>query len=667
MRFLRYGVSLMLALTVFLSGSTLAFVSNAKAETIAFYNFSLDELQMNELAEKGEDKILLAVDGESGFVIMLPKNCSEALMRAAETLRYVVKQMTGADIPVSRDSAISAEYLFRLDTAMDIERPTQSDIADGYRTVVDDSGISICGGTEDGTVNGIYGFIEDVLGCIFLTPDDTYIPKQSTVWISKNDELSVPATLWRDVYAFETVQNKWAEKLRLNGIDSKTDDSSLTIEQLQYEGWGTWCHNCYQYLSPEDYFDTHPEYFSEKNGERVTTYGGREAYLCLSNPEVFEIVKNALDEKIAANPDKLYWDFSGNDNSSLAGCECAECRAADKAAGGTGMGTLLPFLNKLAQAFPDKYISSLAYFHTLKAPKNIKAEPNVVIKLCSMPGDQASSYLYGENRNSRVFKEQVEEWSKITDKLVVWDYVVNFSHLVMPFPNFSVQADNQKFYEENGIIGVFHQASREKGGEFACLRAYVLSHLMWEGSDMDVEKCVSKYVSAYFGDAAPMIIQYMNLCAAEHSASNKTLGLYDGLMAHYNGYLSKSNVERYKELIDEAKAAVKGEALYENRVEEVELSIAYATVLQPEIGNDERQAALDLLNALCDKHGITMICEWDSLENFNQNSLTGILAGEKKQLMLPYLIGGGICAGTVLIAAVAIIVFKAIQKRRSVK
>lgn len=66
------------------------------------------------------------------------------------------------------------------------------------------------------------------------------------------------------------------------------------------------------------------------------------------------------------------------------------------------MGTLLLFLNKLDKVFPDKYISILAYTHTLKALKNIKAEANVIIKLCSMPGEQGLSYLYGGNKNSFV-------------------------------------------------------------------------------------------------------------------------------------------------------------------------------------------------------------------------------------------------------------------------
>ncbi|MDY5949286.1 MAG: DUF4838 domain-containing protein, partial [Oscillospiraceae bacterium] len=583
---------------------------------------------------------------------------------AAETLQNVFERMTGTAMPIiSENQADPSAHNFCIDSALGTERPN-GDISDGYRIVIGDTDISICGATQAGSRNGVYGFIEDFLGCMFLTPDDTFIPENKTVCLEKTDRVFKPATRWRDVYAYETVQNNWAAKLRLNGIDVESDNPELSIEELQYEGWGTWCHDCYDYLSPDDYFAEHPEYFSEKDGVRVTSYDNREAYLCLSNPEVFEIVKNSLAKKIEENPDVMYWDFSGNDNPSLAGCQCEACKAADKAAGGTGMGTLLPFLNKLAKAFPDKYISTLAYLHTLKAPKNIKAEPNVVIKLCSMPGDQASSYLDGANANSAEFKAQVEEWSKITDKIVVWDYVVNFAHLLMPFPNFAVQAKNQQFYEENNIIGVFHQASREKGGEFACLRSYVLSRLMWEGSGADVAECVSKYVAAYYGEAAPKVIEYMNLCASELCASGKKLGLYDGLMPHYSGYLSENNVKKYKELISEAKAAVAGNSELESRIEAIELSVEYAAVLLPEISDAERRAALAKINELCEKHGITMVCEWNSLENFNKTDLEATVAGEKKDIKKPYIIGASVAGAAALTAAAGTVVYKIIKKKK---
>ncbi len=659
-------LSVVLAAALSATGNMFAFAAEKKSPSVESITFpDINQISSAQISEPGENKIPLIVNGKSDYIIIVPNGCNNSLLESAETLSDVIDEMTGVKLPVIRESENkkSNKYIC-IDTALNTARPNDSDIADGYRTVADENGIFICGATESGSRNGVYAFIENALGCVFLTPDETYIPKCSDLWIYKTNEISKPSTLWRDVYSYETAQNKWAAKLRLNGIDVETDETGLNIEELQYEGWGTWCHNCYQYLSPDDYFNEHPEYFSEKNGKRVTTYKGRDAYLCLSNPDVFEIVKNSLAEKIAENPDQLYWDFSGNDNPSLAGCECSKCKAADKAAGGTGMGTLLPFLNKLAQAFPDKYISSLAYLHTLKAPKNIKAEPNVVIKLCSMPGDQASSYYDGANSNSEEFKTQVEEWSKITDKIVVWDYVVNFSHLLMPFPNFAVQAKNQKFYEDNNIIGIFHQASREKGGEFACLRAYVLSHLMWEGSNMNVADCVSKYLCACYGKAAPSVIEYMNLCASELCNSNKPLGLYDGLMNHYNGYLSPDNIDKYNQIISSAKEAAADDSVVLSRLEEIELSVAYATVLLPKISDEERQAALDTVNYICGKKGITMVCEWDSLENFNQSSLKSTVKAEKQGLRTPYYIGIGVVAACGVIAAGGLI-FKSKKKKHS--
>lgn len=667
MKLLKKGLSVILSALILLSGSTAVYAQgkDGNSEKIGFASVPQEELQMNSLEEKGKNKIALFENSKTEFDIVIPDKVCPELETAVKTLQEAIEKITGGKIDIVKESSADlSKKNILIDRVKGANMPEEEDISDGYRLVIDENSISICSSSQQGTANGIYSFLEDKLGCMFLTPDDTYISSHKNIYLDYTDETDKPAVKWRDVYAYETAQNKWAAKLRLNGINTEPQNGESGIEELQYEGWGTWCHNCYDYLSPDDYFDTHPEYFSEKNGERVKEYGGRDAYLCLSNPEVFEIVKNSMAQKMKENPDKLYWDFSGNDNSSLAGCECETCKAADKAAGGTGMGTLLPFLNKLAKAFPDKYISTLAYLHTLKAPENIKTEPNVVIKLCSMPGDQACSYLNGANKNSAQFKEQVEQWSKITDNIVVWDYVVNFAHLLMPFPNFAVQAENQRFYENNNIIGVFHQASREQGGEFACLRAYVLSRLMWEGSDMNVAECVSKYVSAYYGAAADKILEYMNLCAENLSLGDSSLGLYDGLMAHYKGYLSQENVLKYEGIINQAKEEVKGDSVYEKRAEEAEISTLYAKILLPKISEEERQTALDRLNSLCESHNITMVCEWDSLENFNKISLNDTIKGEKKEMRKPLIIALCSAAGAVILATAVTVTVKIVKKRR---
>lgn len=661
-------IALLLALIMILSTNVVAFANDNVVEKIKLEVFDKSQLEMTELSKNDKNKICIVDNQKSDFAIVVQDKCINSLNEAVEVLQNSIEKISGAKLPIlsqgKADLSKKNIYIGNVDNAL-IDK--KDNLEDGFCLNINDNGVFICGNNDAGTRNGVYSFIENKLGCMFLTPDDTYFPHQTSIYLEKCDEKNKPATLWRDVYAYETVQNNWAAKLKLNGINVESKPAENPAEDLQYEGWGSWCHNCYDYLSPDDYYDTHPEYFSEKDGKRVTTYEDRDAYLCLSNPEVYEIVEKALAEKIAQNPDKLYWDFSGNDNYALAGCECEKCKAMDEKAGGTGMGTLLLFLNKLAKAFPDKYISTLAYLHTLKAPTGIKAEPNVVIKLCSMPGDQASSYLNGKTDGSNQFKEQIEQWSKITDKIVVWDYVVNFAHLLMPFPNFAVQQQNQKFYEENGIIGIFHQASREKGGEMANMRAYVLAQLMWNGSNFDVAKCVSKYVTAYFGDAAPSVIEYLNLCADELVKSNKPLGLYDGLMPHYEGYLSPENIDIYTTLLERAKELAGDNKIILNRLEEIELPITYANLILPKMEKYHREELLSKLNRLCKKRDITMVCEWDSLENFINNSLNGIVKGELKEINKTRNTVCGVAGGIVGAGALITTIVFVIKKRKNRK
>ena len=661
MNFIKKITSLTL-ITVLLGTSGIFLPAQAKSfvEPISFKQVEQSEMNMDKLALKTDGKITLFENGKTDFAIILPENCTEELLKAASSLQEVLCEMTDSNIEIiSENKASTAKKHILIDTALNTKRPAFNDADDGFHITVSDEVICICGADSTATANGIYTFIEDTLGCMFLTPDDTYTPKQKSIYIEKTDTNISPKTKWRDVYAYETTDNNWGKKLRLNGIKYSSNETQ-NIEQMQYEGWGTWCHDCYDYLSPDEYYETHPEYFSQVFGKRVTTYRGRDAYLCLSNPEVFKIVKNAMAKKMAEQPDKLYWDFSGSDNPFLAGCRCKKCKKADKAAGGTGMGTLLPFLNKLARAFPDKYICTLAYLHTLKAPKNIKAEPNVVIKLCSMPGDQASSYFDGGNADSAEFKEQVKQWAAITDNIVVWDYVVNFKHLLLPFPNFAVQAKNQRFYEENNIIGVFHQASREIGGEFSCLRSYVLSRIMWDGSQTDVAKYVSKYITAYYGPAAAPILEYMNSCATQLQRSNKSLGLYDRPMKHFSGYLSQGNINDYLKKIEQAKQLAGKDKTLISRIEEVELSVIYAQSLLPGIGKAKRQKILDRINSLCEKRDITMVCEWESLKDFNNKTLRNTVLLERLELAAPY------AAAVIIIAAVGITV-KAVKKKKKKK
>lgn len=588
------------------NGITFSVSSTAESDRIA------------AMAQPKDNGLCLAKDGETDYVLVYSAAAGARLKYAVEFFAETFEKMTGAKLEVRTDDAMVTEKEIVIgDTTRASVAPTSEEAgADGYRVLTDGAKLYLCGVNELGSMNAVYGFLEDELGCLWATEKEDYIPNQPTVYISCYNTVEKPAMAWRNVYSYETAQPNWFEKLRLNGIGYYRNSDRIN----KYNQWGTWCHSVQTFVSEEEYFESHPEYFAMRNGKRTPSSDGHSAQLCLSNKEVLGIVKEKLNKMIEENPDQIYWDFSIMDNQNK--CTCSECRKADLAAGGSGMGTLLPFINELAKEHPDKYISTLAYFYTEDPPKNIKAEPNVVIKLCAMRGDQACSYKDGGTYGSTEFRNKLLSWKKVTNNIIVWDYVVNFTHLLLPFPNFAVQQDNQKFYEDNNVMGVFHQASREVGGEFANLRAYVLAKLMWEGSEMDVAAVVNRYLEIYYGDAAPYIAEYMNKCAAGLKNSINDLGLYDDPFVHQAGYLSTCNISYYLDCFAKAEDAVKDDAVCLNRVQKAKIPALYAKIYENSYDETGRQDAADEFFELCDRYNITQWGEVNSsIEDFRNGGM----------------------------------------------
>ncbi len=596
---------------------------------ISFAMLDDDELDFAHLEQNGENKMTLVNDGASDFDIVIDQNCDESVEESALVLQEVVYKMSGATLEIVHSTSGKGIYIDDT-SALDVSQVEN----DGFVLQIADDKIEIKGVHYGGSRNGVYHFAEEYLGAVFVTNDDTYVPSHNSVYLEKGTYLHNPAIAGREVYYYDLFDSSYSNKLKMN-IYAMPENSLIP---LSAENVGNNCHSMYQYLSPEEYFDTHPEYFSLKAGKRIYQYNGVDAHLCLSNSEVYTIVENALAKKIEENPEAKVWDFSLNDNWSVKGCECADCSKMDREAGGTGMGSLLPFVNKLARKFPQVIIRTLAYFHAEKPPKNIEVEDNVVITLCAMKGDQGCSYLDPKCVNAQKFHNHVKEWSAITSNVVLWDYVINFRHQLLPFPNFAVQQANQEFYEQNNIRGVYHQGSRDKGNELCELRQYVLAKLMWMGSDMDVSKEVARYVQAYYGKAAPYVLDYLNRLHNESAKGMGTLGLYDQPYEHPYTYLSASNLQEYDKSISSALKAVEGDDKLTYRVQSVQLNVLYAQLLHFATNDNDRPAIKEQIDTICASHGVEVLHELETYEYFNQN-WQFFVAREKIMFALPYVLG----------------------------
>jgi hypothetical protein len=64
-------------------------------------------------------------------------------------------------------------------------------------------------------------------------------------------------------------------------------------------------------------------------------------------------------------------------------------------------------------------IDTLAYEYTRQPPRHVQPRPNVIIRLCSIECDSAHPLPAPSNRK---FADDIRGWSKICQRLYIWDY-----------------------------------------------------------------------------------------------------------------------------------------------------------------------------------------------------------------------------------------------------
>lgn len=580
---------------------------------------------------KEKNGITLAADGNTSYKILYEKNANEELKSAVSFLAESLQQMIGCEtIEIIEDGKADKGCFISIGNTQLSENINIDQIEnDGYILKVKDDNLIIKGANQSGTKNGIYDFLETKLGCMFLRNDYDYIPEFPTIRLENYDEVINPSIAWRKQFQYEALQNNWYDKLKLNGTKAKEG-----FKEGIYAQWGTWCHTQFQFVPPEKYFDSHPEYFALINGKRCYQAkwhsSDMQTHLCLTNEDVYEIVKAGMKSEIQKNPEALYWDFSIMD-TPVKVCQCPECNRINTKYQ-SNSATIIMFINRLAKdlgkEFPNLMFSTLAYQDCINPPVGLEIEQNVVIKLCANPGSQGYSYSVGANKNSKQIKLLLESWGNIAKNIVVWDYVVDFNHLLLPFPNYDVQKANMDFYVDNNVIGVFHQGSREKGDEMADMRTYLLSRQMWD-KDIDFEALMKKYIRLNYGQASPYIEEYLETMSESYISHNKELNLYDNPSKHKYDYLSASNIAKYMQLTEKAMAAVQDDQMALEQVEKVRMCVLYAKCTESSLDIAGKKAAAEEMKIYTDKFGVTKYHEVMEIEKFYNDVFPGIIKRNK--------------------------------------
>lgn len=454
--------------------------------------------------------LIVAEGGKSNYTIVVPEKASPSVEHAAKELQHFLAEMTGATLPIRSDhepmppQAILLgpnRYLETLDSKIDLVGLG----AEGYHLRTVGPHLVIAGSSVRGTLYGVYGFLDDHLGCRWFSPDVSRIPKYPRLELRPLNDRYVPPLEYREPYTFDCFDGDWSARNRVN--------SSAARLGPQHGGKvcfasGFFVHTFERLVPPDKYFDTHPEYFSLVKGKRLKKH----SQLCCTNEEVIQLCIEAIRSAMATQPDATVFSVSQNDWYQY--CQCERCQALAQKED-SQMAPVLALVNRVAEAvekdFPDKLVETLAYQWTRKPPKTLRPRPNVVIRLCSIECCFSHPLATCESKANEAFRQDIEGWSKISQRLWVWDYVTDFRHYLLPFPNQRVRRPNIQFFVAHNVTGIFEQDTyNTPHSELAALGGYLTAKFLWN-PQYDEQKALREFLEAYYGKGAEPIRAYLDL------------------------------------------------------------------------------------------------------------------------------------------------------------
>lgn len=539
---------------------------------------------------------LRIVDAGQPHAVIIVADDDPKAFAAAEELRRCIEVMSGARLPLSRESesiagAPSVRLLIghtRAAAAHGVAIPSGYDPKvrpggydqEGYILKSVGQDIIIAGNSDghyDGSYYGVNAFLE-TLGCRWYFPGawGEVLPRRQTIDVGPLDRLSRPdfqeRRLWLSGWVPATPEERilfrdWGRRFGIT-------------PQLAYPTVGDGF--LATLVDPNVYYETHPEFFAmNKAGARELHHHGdtgryydRHVMLCLSNPAVLtESIRN-LRRAFAG---ELQMDIVSPNGVGISPpdgvpfCYCETCLATNQNFRYPYMvhermqsDEFFRFANDLAAAFPDKYISTFAYSLREVPPQGVKLGDNVAVTVAPISCCVLHTNADPRCWRRRQFMSMLREWTERSRHVTL--YFWNPGMLLGLFVPERLTANlavDMPIYHQLGVKG-FNCEGR-KAFMQTWLSYYIQAKLMWD-ADADVDALKKDFYQTFFGPAAVAVQAWWDA----HDAALQDAAVHvheDWLVNHV---YSVDYVRGIQPHIDAAKAAALEEP-YASRVAAVAL------------------------------------------------------------------------------------------------
>lgn len=357
-------------------------------------------------------------------------------------------------------------------------------------------------GMEPGTLFGTYEFLERCYGMVFAWHDDlgTVVPSHHDLTVAALNVSDAPDSMYRQfTKSPEGLANEvFGRRLRLgHPIDVRHE------------------HNWHRIMSPDEYGETHPEWFAEIKGRRYPRHYSekRGGQVCTSNPAVVEHFARVAIEYFKANPHSTMFSIAANDGRKF--CTCSACQALDSGRNrpdGRRVITdrIITFSNlvaeRVAKEYPKKRLGVIIYLDYKYPPQNVKPHPMLFLVHPTNSGFSQGAFYDGDEWSEAAMERGWHQAAGRFYKYDIWHYDQTPLYMIAPVTRHLIEKCRAQ--QKHGVDGGYHYIARSY--ELLGAGHYLLSHLLWD-HHFDAETAEQRYYAALYGVAADDVKAYYDL------------------------------------------------------------------------------------------------------------------------------------------------------------
>jgi len=409
--------------------------------------------------------------------------------------------------------------------------------------------IIITAKNDHGLLYGVYHFLENYLGCKFLSPNYEYIPHFLSKKISNNIvDFQEPTFSYREIFIAEADDNIYATKCKLNGHLGHrallTNNKDIFTEGINIESFTS------AELIPPKYSCNGQFNFANKKAQQKASKRIKKRF-----KELHQNRKN-------------YISLQHEDRNSF-------CREGLKK-GELPSKTFSEYTKFLASQYPNKNFLSQSYLWSKQAPaKTIKFPENLGIFFSPIEANFAKPLKDQENL---YLLENLKSWQPFTKNIFLWHYITNFGGYMLPYPDlYALDQDIKTASKIKDINGIFLQGSYSSlGGEFANLRIWVFSKLLWNPYK-NIDSLIKTFCNSYYKEASDDVISYIKNLHQMIKDSDEKLSFKTSINAKY---LNENNIAKLDKILQNGLKKLEPSSIYAKHLIDLYSSIDYLRIMR---------------------------------------------------------------------------------------